>query len=322
MVDEFYEDINHGSQHHDDDSSTGQIRSITRENSDSNETEPIRSKTRSSNSTERRSQSSEEDLQEEESDDEHDLYQSFRESDQSINQASDQSINQSTNGTPKQQMEHRGEEDLTRTLQDDDETITEDQLSSAASEEEAQGITEDQLTSAASEEEPQEIEPEKQKEARPEPRITENTAPSTETGSSGSGTRRSGRITKPVEKYDPYPRPRTPRSRTRPEVPKSLRRSGSSIVKTIKSALNEAWENTPQRMGPPSSRRRSRSRETKAALLEKLNQTGSIKINKSLCVDRKTRYSVENRSASRQESRDEGESSSWTDSEDDIDKRK
>ena len=77
-------------------------------------------------------------------------------------------------------MEHSGEEDLIRILQDDDETITEDQLSSAASEEEAQGITEDQLTSAASEEESQGIEPEKQKEARPELRITENTAPSTQ----------------------------------------------------------------------------------------------------------------------------------------------
>ena len=64
LVDEFYEDINHGSQHHDDDSSTGQIRSTTRENSASNKTEPIRSNTLSdsSNSTERRSQSSEEDL--------------------------------------------------------------------------------------------------------------------------------------------------------------------------------------------------------------------------------------------------------------------
>ena len=60
LVDEFYEDINHGSQHHDDDSSTGQIRSIKGENSVSNKTEPIRSNTlsnnsNSSNSTERRS---------------------------------------------------------------------------------------------------------------------------------------------------------------------------------------------------------------------------------------------------------------------------
>ena len=75
-------------------------------------------------------------------------------------------------------------------------------------------------------------------------------------------------------------------------------------------------------MGPPSTRRRSRSRETRAASLEKLNQTGSIKINKSLCVDKRTRYSVENRSASRQGSKDRGESSSWRDSEDNIDKRK
>jgi len=72
-----------------------------------------------------------------------------------------------------------------------------------------------------------------------------------------------------VEKYDPYPRPRTPKSRTRPGVPKPLRRSGSSIVKSIKSALNEAWENTPQRMGPPSTSRRSRLRETRAASLER-----------------------------------------------------
>ena len=94
-------------------------------------------------------------------------------------------------------------------------------------------------------------------------------------------------------------------------------------MKTTKSALYEAWENTPQRMGPPSIRTRSRSRETRAASLEKLNQPGSIKINKSLCVDQKTRYSVGNRSASRQGNREvEGESSSWTDSEDDIDKRK
>jgi len=73
--------------------------------------------------------------------------------------------------------------------------------------------------------------------------------------------------------------------------------SGFSIVKTIKSALNEAWEKTPQPMGPPSTRRRSTSREsrasikTRAASLEKLDQTGSIKVNKSLFVDKISRYS-------------------------------
>ena len=97
IVDEFYEDINHGSQHQDDDTSTGQIRSITEEKSISNKTEPIRSNTlsnnsNSSNTTERRSQSSEEDLREEESEDDHDLYQSLRDSDQSINQSINQSI--------------------------------------------------------------------------------------------------------------------------------------------------------------------------------------------------------------------------------------
>ena len=79
LVDEFYKDINHRSQHQDDDSSTGQIRSITERKRVSNKTEPIRSNTvsndsNSSNITERRSQSSEEDLQEEESEDDHDLY--------------------------------------------------------------------------------------------------------------------------------------------------------------------------------------------------------------------------------------------------------
>ena len=107
IVDEFYEDINHGSQHQDDDSSTGQIRSITERKRVSNKTEPIRSNTvsndsNSSNITERRSQSSEEDLQEEESEDNHNLYQSFRDSDQSINQSINKSINQ-----------HSKEEDLT-----------------------------------------------------------------------------------------------------------------------------------------------------------------------------------------------------------------
>ena len=246
LVDEFYEDINHGSQHQDDDSSTGQIRSVTGEKSVSNKTEPIRSNTLSNNRTAATVQRGEANPQKKTSE-----KKSLKTITIYINPLETQislSINQSINKAPEQLMEQREEEDLTRILQDEDETITEDQLTSAASEEEAQGI-----------------EPEKQKETRPELRITEDTAPSTATGSSGSGTRRSGRITKPVEKYDPSLRPRTPRSRTRPGVQKSLRRSGSSIVKSIKSALNEAWENTPQRMGPPSTRRRSRSRETRAA---------------------------------------------------------
>ena len=78
-------------------------------------------------------------------------------------------------------------------------------------------------------------------------------------------------------------------------------------------------------------RRRSTSRESrastrpKAVSLEKIDQTGSIKINKS-SVDKMTRYAVENKLVSRQGrrsgSRDKGESSSWTDSEDDIEKKR
>ena len=50
-------------------------------------------------------------------------------------------------------------------------------------------------------------------------------------------------------------------------------------------------------------------------MLEKIDQKGSIKINKS-SVDKMTRYAVENKSVSiqgsRSRSRDKGESSSWT----------
>ena len=60
-------------------------------------------------------------------------------------------------------------------------------------------------------------------------------------------------------------------------------------------------------------------------MLEKIDQKGSIKINKS-SVDKMTRYAVENKSVSiqgsRSRSRDKGESSSWTDIEDNIEKRK
>jgi len=84
----FYKDINHGSQHQDDYLSTESIRSNTgsRESkkSVSNKTESIRSNNGGNNSnsrniTEIRSQTSEEDHQEEESEDDHNLYQSFTE---------------------------------------------------------------------------------------------------------------------------------------------------------------------------------------------------------------------------------------------------
>ena len=55
------------------------------------------------------------------------------------------------------------------------------------------------------------IEPEAQKESRSELRISEEPAVSTTrstTGSSGSGNRKSGRLTKTVEKFDSTPGPR------------------------------------------------------------------------------------------------------------------
>ena len=84
--------------------------------------------------------------------------------------------------------------------------------------------------------------------------------------------------------------------------------SGFSIVKTIKTAFSKAWEKTPQPVGPLKMRRRSTSREsrvstrTRVASLEKIEQTGSIKIKKRV-ADNKPGYTVESRSGSRSESR-------------------
>ena len=114
-------------------------------------------------------------------------------------------------------------------------------------------------------------------------------------------------------------------------------KSGSSIVKTMTSAFSEAWEQTPQPMGPPSTKRRRISRECKAstrtreASLEKIEWTGSIKIKKSL-VDKKLGFTVESKSRSRSQnrsgsrplnragSRDRWER--WTENEDNIEKGK
>ena len=105
-------------------------------------------------------------------------------------------------------------------------------------------------------------------------------------------------------------------------------KSGSSIVKT---ALNEALEKTPQPMGPPSKKEKEYIKgeqsinQTQSSIPGKDRPDRSIKINKS-SVDKMTRYAVENKSVSRQGrrsgSRDKGESSSWTDSEDDIEKKR
>ena len=116
-------------------------------------TGPIRSKTgsnasKSCNSTEMRSQTSVEDHQEEESEDNYDLYQSF--TDQLINQLPNQSSNRSSEHRSNSNSEKDfyshfnvdeiGEGELTQILQDEDKTITEDQVTSAASQEKEQSI--------------------------------------------------------------------------------------------------------------------------------------------------------------------------------------
>jgi len=56
----------------------------------------------------------------------------------------------------------------------------------------------------------------------------------------------------------------------------------------MKTVFSKTWEKSPQPVGPTKTRRRSTSREnrastrTKASSLEKMQQTDSIKMNKSL----------------------------------------
>ncbi len=110
-------------------------------------------------------------------------------------------------------------------------------------------------------------------------------------------------------------------------------------MKAMRSAFSEAWEKTSQPMSLPSTRGRSTSKErrastrTRAASLEKIERTGSIKTNKSL-IDNKSGYTVESRSISRSGSRlvsrpgsragsrDRWERSRWTGNEDDTEKGK
>ena len=89
------------------------------------------------------------------------------------------------------------------------------------------------------------------KKSGPELRITEETTLPTLTGSSGSGNRRLGRITKTIEKFDSSPTPRIPRTlrtKTCPGVLKTFMKSGSSIMKTMRSTFSEAREKTLQPM--------------------------------------------------------------------------
>ena len=120
---------------------------------------------------------------------------------------------------------------------------------------------------------------------------------------SDSGGRRSERIKKSVNRFDPSLTPRTsrkPKNKSRPSLPTALRKTGSrilgtmsSIAQTVQQGRNEAWEKRP--LGPPR-HPRSESRtstRTRAASLEKLQRTGSIKINQSIIS--KSGYIVESR---------------------------
>ena len=141
-------------------------------------------------------------------------------------------------------------------------------------------ISEDQLTSAASHELEQEIEAELEQKTEAEPEKEQFME--LEIRGSGGG-RRSGSISKPVNKFDPSPTPKTPRKpRRKPEFEftyssevhrKQDLGTMSSIAQTVQPVLNEAWVKRP--LGPPR-RQRSTSKEsrtsirTRAASLEKL----------------------------------------------------
>ena len=111
---------------------------------------------------------------------------------------------------------------------------------------------------------------------------------------------RSGRLKKPVNKFDPSPTQRTPQRKSHPSLPTAVRNTGSrilgtmsSIAQTVRPVINEAWEKRP--LGPPRHQRRESrtSTRTRAASLEKLQRTGSIKINQSIIS--KSGYRVESR---------------------------
>ena len=151
--------------------------------------------------------------------------------------------------------------------------------------------------------------------------------------SSGSESRKSARVSKPVDRFDPSPvnfsrrlsmpsirasMDSSPRFRT----PRSPKRA--SVGKAIRQVLREAWQEKPKSTVPASFKRRSSSRDsmtstrTRAASLEKL-QTGSIKIG-GKTESRKSRS--RSRSRDRAESRTRWEEGLWTDNEEEEGKRK
>ena len=186
------------------------------------------------------------------------------------------------------------------------------------------------LSSTASEASGASSEAELRIEAEPE----KDTLMITEQDKAGTITRRrSERVKTPVDRFDPSPatprkskKPGTPRkttARSRPSLPTTLRETGSRILSSI---INEAWEQRP--LGPPRQPRSvSRtSTRTRAASLEKMQRTGSIKINQSIITksvsrveDRRSRSESrsESRSRSRAGSRDRWGNGLWTDNEDD-----
>ena len=108
-------------------------------------------------------------------------------------------------------------------------------------------MSEDQLTSAASHESEQVIEAELERriEAEPEKKHVQNKTVECEntehtvsratstTRSSGSGECRSSRVSKPFNKINPSPSPRTPKRKSRTSLPSAERNTGNKILRKM-----------------------------------------------------------------------------------------
>ena len=166
------------------------------------------------------------------------------------------------------------------------------------------------------------VAPEPEQEKYVQLRITEEGEQTTNlpvAGSEASSSRRkSDRVSKPVERFDAA-QFKIPSVASK--VP-SLRGRARSTLKDMKTILQESWKErpTPTLRDPrarSASRESSASTTTRAASLEKM-RTGSIKSSKSVVSSKSkasTRYQVENQV-------DQGEESSWSDTEDEKESEK
>ena len=323
VMDEFHVDpVHHGAQRQDDNSSLDSTKTES-----SNKTSTVKNV-----SEEEQEQESEDEDEEQESEDDDEQFQSFCDQPDNIEHSFE------LPGTTEDERLSSAASEASRASSEAELRIeAEPEKNSLTTAEHNETGNTERLSSAASEASGASSEAELRIEAEPE----KNTLMITEQDKTGTITRRrSKRVKTPVDRFDPSPatprkskKPGTPRkttARPRPSLPETLRETGSrilsSITQSVKPTINEAWEHRP--LGPPR-QPRSESRtstRTRAASLEKLQRTGSIKINQSIITKSVSRVEnrrirsesrSESRSRSRAGSRDRWGNGLWTDNEDD-----